>query len=211
MNVVCLHALGLSGADWSDVAGALASEHEVVTPTLRGHAGGEWTDDYSFELMRDDAIALIEPIAPVALIGHSMGGTVAYLVTQARPDLVTCLVVEDSPPPCGGLEMPEPPAEKPEGFEADYDWPMLLAIVRQLRDPDPRWWDELASITAPTLVVAGGETSHVPQQLLRDAAARMPNSELVELGGGHRVHTAMPDAFVTLVRDFLRRCDRPRR
>ena len=91
MNVVCLHALGLSGADWSDVAGALATEHDVVTPTLRGHAGGEWTDDYSFELMRDDVIAVIEPMAPVALIGHSMGGTVAYLVTEARPDLVEAI------------------------------------------------------------------------------------------------------------------------
>jgi pimeloyl-ACP methyl ester carboxylesterase len=204
VNVVCLHALGLTGADWDELAAGLAPDHHVVAPTLRGHAGAPWTDEYSFEVMCDDVIALIEPMGPVVLIGHSMGGTVSFLLTQARPDLVTHLVIEDSPPPVKGLmNVPDLPEEKPDGFEADYDWRMLRALMGQLRDPDPRWWEDLATITVPTLVIAGGDTSHVPQQVLRDAAAQIPKAELVELGGGHRVHTAKPEEYLAVVRDFL--------
>jgi pimeloyl-ACP methyl ester carboxylesterase len=50
--------------------------------------------------MRDDVIGLLDHLGlrQVILAGHSMGAVVAYLVTIARPDLVTRLIIEYAPP-----------------------------------------------------------------------------------------------------------------
>ena len=50
---------------------------------------------------------------------------------------------------------------------------------------------------------AGDPGAHVPQDLIADAAARIPDCGLVTLGGGHRVHRERRDAFVAAVRSFL--------
>src|SRR5215831_17374489 len=80
--VVLLHALGRSAADWVEVAAGLASDFRVIVPDLRGHGRSPRPGTYSFALMRDDVCALLDRlrVTRVSLVGHSMGGTVAYLV-----------------------------------------------------------------------------------------------------------------------------------
>jgi pimeloyl-ACP methyl ester carboxylesterase len=98
--MVLLHALGERGSDWAPVTPAFAERHRVYAPDLRGHGDTDWPGDYSFRLMRDDVIGLLDVIGlrQVILVGHSMGAAVAYLVTIARPDLVARLVIEDASP-----------------------------------------------------------------------------------------------------------------
>jgi esterase len=63
---------------------------------------------------------------------------------------------------------------------------------------------QLADIGCPTLVIAGGSTSHVPQDLLARAAELIPDARLVTLeGAGHTVHRTQPERFVAEVRAFL--------
>jgi pimeloyl-ACP methyl ester carboxylesterase len=95
--------------------------------------------------------------------------------------------------------MPPPPAEK-----LPVDWPLVVAIAGQLKDPDPAWWAGLPSITARTLIIAGGEDSHVPQGLLAEAAQLIPDATLITIPAGHRVHTSRPAEFTAAVLDFLR-------
>jgi esterase len=75
-------------------------DHRVVALDQRGHGESAWADIYTAEAMADDAIAVIEELdlAPVRLVGHSMGGMVGMLVAARRPELVERLVLVDISP-----------------------------------------------------------------------------------------------------------------
>jgi 3-oxoadipate enol-lactonase len=80
---------------------------------------------------------------------------------------------------------------------------VIEAIVGQLNSPDPAWWDKLSGITVPTLVVAGGPDSHVPQDRVIAAAALIPDCALITIPVGHQIHRDRPAEFITAVRSFL--------
>jgi pimeloyl-ACP methyl ester carboxylesterase len=82
---------------------------------------------------------------------------------------------------------------------------VFVAILGQLNQPDPRWWRNADTVTCPTLVLAGGPTSHVPQDRLAELVAVLPDAQLVEIPGGHRIHELEPAAFIDAVRTFLAR------
>ena len=58
-------------------------------------------------------------------------------------------------------------------------------------------------VTADTLWLAGGPTSHVDQDRIHEAAARMPSARVVEVPVGHRIHSEAPDEFAAAVLPFL--------
>ncbi len=84
-----------------------------------------------------------------------------------------------------------------------FDWVARPAIVEQLNAPDPAWWAEIPQVDAPTLVIAGGMDSHLPQDKIADMAARFPAGRLATIPVGHRVHTVQPAGFGEVVRAFL--------
>lgn len=216
--LVLLPSMGETSATWDEIAPELGLQFRLIAFDLRGHGDSDWPGEYSFELMRDDVLDALDQLGleQVSIIGHSLGGTVASLVAEARPALVSQLVLEDTcppkppapvpPAPSGAEEqadrprtMPPPPPEK-----LPMDWPLVVAIAGQLKDPDPAWWAGLPSITARTLIIAGGEDSHVPQDLLAEAAQLIPDATLVGIPAGHRVHTSRPAEFTAAVLGFLR-------
>ncbi len=62
--MLLLHALGQSGADWDQVVPALSVDLRLVVPDLRGHGDTAWPGTYTFELMREDLLALLDPLGP---------------------------------------------------------------------------------------------------------------------------------------------------
>ena len=64
-------------------------------------------------------------------------------------------------------------------------------------------WAGLAAITAPTLLIGGGPGSHVRQDKLAEAAARIPRCELVTIAAGHSVHSDRPAEFADVVLGWL--------
>lgn len=158
---------------------------------------------YSLELMRDDLLDALDELGLVdaCLVGHSLGGMVAYLAAGQQSAAIGRLVLEEAPPP----RRPTPAREVPEEPAADlpFDWDVVPAIYAQRNEPDPRWWDALASISIPTLVIAGGAKSHVDQQQLAEMADQFANGHLVTIDGGHGVHTDRPEAFVEAIAAFL--------
>ena len=114
--IVVLHGLGHNASHWDPVAAALAGGRRVLVLDQRGHGQSEWTAQYSFALMRDDVAAFVDALAvpSVDLVGHSMGGTIAYLYGVAQPAALRRLVIVDTAPPDPGrpyTERPIPPAE----------------------------------------------------------------------------------------------------
>jgi pimeloyl-ACP methyl ester carboxylesterase len=84
-----------------------------------------------------------------------------------------------------------------------FDWAAGPAIVGQLNAPDPVWWAGIPQVSAPTLVIAGGGNSHLPQDRIVEMAARFPAGRLVTIPVGHRVHAVQPAGFGEAVRAFL--------
>lgn len=212
--VLLLPALGETASDWAQVRDELARERRVFAVSLRGHGRSERTPEYSLELMRDDVTGLLDALGldRVDLVGHSMGAVVSHLVAQAQPHRVVRLVLEDIPAP-----LPREPVApvRPEG-DLDFDWDMVLAVRRQLDRPDPAWLEGLGRITAPTLVVAGGPTSHVPQAGIAELVRRIPGARTTTIPVGHLIHAAAPAEFTRAVAAFLDeapddRAVRPRR
>ena len=76
-----------------------------------------------------------------------------------------------------------------------------LGCCAALRDADLR--DDLARITAPTLVIAGRDdvaTSPADAEFLRD---RIPGARMVTLAAAHLSNVEQPTAFTNVVVDFL--------
>lgn len=190
--MVLLHGGGTDRSAWDCVTGDFARDHHVHAVDLRGHGGSDRAPAYSFELMRDDVVAFLKALElrGVTLVGHSMGGVVAYLVAAAVPDRVAALVIEEAPPP------------SPMGFPVP-DHPVRGPIVHQLNEPDPAWWSTAAAIACPVLVVAGGDPSFLPQDLITEMAQRFPHGTLVTIPVGHLVHQEAPTEFVAAVHHFV--------
>jgi 3-oxoadipate enol-lactonase len=202
--VVLLHSLGEDGSAWADTARRLAGRYRVYAPDLRGHGDSARAPEYSFRLMRDDVIALLDALGldRVRLVGHSLGAVVAYLVAGERPERVDRLVLEDPPPPVPD-DPPRTVTEDERRRPASFDWEAVAAIRRQRADPDTADWDLLTRITAPTLVVAGGNRSHLPQAEIARMARAIPRGRLVTIEAGHFVHRDRPAEFAALLEEFL--------
>ncbi len=199
--LVLLHGLGEGADDWATVAPVFARDHRVYALDLRGHGRSGWPGRYSLELMRADVAGFLDALGldRVRMVGHSMGGVVAWLLAAAAPDRVELLVLEEAP-----LPRPRTPAPlvRPDG-ELPFDWGMVVAVRRQLDTPPADWLERLGDITAETLVVAGGPSSHVPQDGVAELADRIPGGRLLTIPAGHLVHAARPEAFTAAVSAFL--------
>ena len=95
-----LHGLLGSARNWTGVAKQLAETQRVFALDLRNHGRSTWAPTMSFDDMAGDVAAFIEQgrLAPVTLLGHSLGGKVAMRLALTRPDLVARLVVIDVAP-----------------------------------------------------------------------------------------------------------------
>ena len=223
LPIVALHGHPATAATWDAVAGAICaagdearhgtgSGYRVLALTQRGHGRSSHAGSYAFEDFAADVFGFADAVGldSFVLLGHSMGGTVASLAAAAATGSDSTrllgLILEDSVLPRFPPSAPRPPVvrERPEG-ELPYDWDVVSAIASQFADPNPDWWASLGRIRCPTLIVAGGSTSHVPQDLLADAAAAIPDARLVTIeGAGHTVHRTKPDRFVAEVAAYLR-------
>jgi pimeloyl-ACP methyl ester carboxylesterase len=187
------------------MAEALATEYRVYAVDLRGHGGSSQPGDYSLELMCSDVLEFPRTLNldEVSLIGHSLGGAVAYLVAETDPARVRHLVLEEPPPPLPAMPPRMVPTKPSEPLP--FDWRVLDAITRERNHPEPAWWEDLDLITARTLVIAGGNGSHLPQDQIAALARRIPEATLVIIDAGHNVHASRPEAFLAELLPFLAR------
>ncbi|WP_349239645.1 alpha/beta hydrolase [Streptomyces sp. CC208A] len=201
--LVLVHGRGESGTTWTGVVEELAAGHRVYAVDLRGHGLSDRPGGYGFADFRDELGGFLRALglAGATVVAHSMGAAAAYLLAQREPELVGRLVLEE-PPAFVPLDPPRPRAERPEGPLA-FDWEIVPTTDAQLNAPDPAWRAELPAITAPTLILAGGPTSHIPQEQLSGLAAAIPGARLVTVAdAGHLVHETRPAAFLAALREF---------
>jgi pimeloyl-ACP methyl ester carboxylesterase len=97
--LVMLHGLRSYGATFSHVAAAIASERRCIAPDARGRGGSSWdpAGQYHTEQYVRDLEHLVGTwgLTTFDLLGHSMGGTTAYVFAARHAGLVRSLVIED--------------------------------------------------------------------------------------------------------------------
>jgi 4,5:9,10-diseco-3-hydroxy-5,9,17-trioxoandrosta-1(10),2-diene-4-oate hydrolase len=155
------------------------------------------------------------------LWGTSFGGAVALWMAIGAPDAVEALVLE-----APGAILPEggirPSNTREEMRSRLYAHPERQAVAappepdvlqkqralldRLTRPTRHETEVQLASLNVPTLVVFGTRDSVISPELGRVYREKMPNCNYVLVfDAGHEVAADRPEAFVSLVGDFLER------
>ena len=200
--VILLHGLGSDADDWSLIGPGLGRRCRVIALDARGHGQSDWATSYELSDLRDDVLEAMDALGVLAaaVVGHSMGGVVAYLLAATYPDRVRALVLEDMPPPIPA----DPPRELPLGPEPGEtcDWRAVAMLRTWRNDPEPSWWDFAPDIQARTLVV-GGAHSDMPQDKLAELSRLIPRGSFTSLDTGHTVHEERPGEFLAVVVPFL--------
>lgn len=96
-----VHGLGSSIRDWENQIAYFAARYQVLTLDLRGHGlSGRPPGPYSSELFAADIAEIINAldIAPVHVVGLSLGGFIACQLAADHAELVRTLVVVNSVP-----------------------------------------------------------------------------------------------------------------
>ena len=83
--------------NWRPIANALAAQHAVVLVDLRNHGASFHQAPHSLVAMTEDVLALADTlgVARFQLIGHSMGGKVAFELSKHAAHRVSRMVVVD--------------------------------------------------------------------------------------------------------------------
>ncbi len=173
--------------------------------------------------MAADTIGFLEHVVggPAHVVGWSDGGIIGLLVAIARPDLVRKLVVIGSNYDTAGVVpeaeamfahmTPDGPAmaqlrgfyemHSPDGPE---HWPVVFTKFIEMAKREPHIpSDQLASISAPTLVLVGDDDMVSLEHTIALYRA-IPGSELAVVpGASHLVLMEKPDFVNRVVLDFL--------
>jgi 3-oxoadipate enol-lactonase / 4-carboxymuconolactone decarboxylase len=223
-------SLGTSYALWDKVAPELSADHRVIRWDLPGH-GGSPADLIGPGATVADLAGLVLALADAlgvdrfAYAGVSLGGAVGLYLGAHHPDRVSSLAVVCSSAHFNGARPWEeraalvrreglaPVAETAEArwFTAGFTEPRL---VQDHREADPAAYaaccdalaafdirDRLASITVPTLLIAGRQDPATPPAHLREIADAVPGSALVEIpGASHLAPAQCPRAVLAALR-----------
>ena len=95
--LVILHGLFGFSDNWQTHAKKLAEYYKVILVDLRNHGHSDWSDEFSYQLMADDLLELVNELnlSKILLLGHSMGGKVAITFAQNQSSLLEKLIVVD--------------------------------------------------------------------------------------------------------------------
>jgi pimeloyl-ACP methyl ester carboxylesterase/uncharacterized RmlC-like cupin family protein len=100
--VVLLHGFADTGDMWAPLAAALASDHTVIVPDLRG-MGLSAVVDHGFEKTNQakDIADVLDAlhVARADIVGHDIGNMVAFAFAERYSDRTTKLVMMDAPVP----------------------------------------------------------------------------------------------------------------
>jgi len=144
--VVLIHGFGETGDMWSPMAAALAKDHTVIVPDLRGMglsshpAGGydKWTQAGDIRAVLDKL-----GIDRADIVGHDIGVMVAYAYAARYPGKTSRLVVIDSPVP--GIPPWDKIVRMPALWHFNFGGPDAERLVAgRERIYLDRFWDEFA-------------------------------------------------------------------
>jgi pimeloyl-ACP methyl ester carboxylesterase len=142
LTVLLLHGFLDLARGWQDLVEAGLDRFHVIAPDLRGHGDSGWIGaggyyhfaDYLADV--DDLLRGVARAPRLAIVGHSMGGSIASMYTGSFPDRVDHLAL---------LEGMGPPEMIDLGPERIVGW---LAAWQRVRDRPQRTYGSVAEAAA---------------------------------------------------------------
>ncbi|SDQ17053.1 alpha/beta fold hydrolase [Microbacterium sp. cf332] len=233
MDVILIPGLWLDASSWDDVVPALrAAGHRPHPLTLPGVGDPLSARDVT---LPDWVAAVVEAVdaapGPVAIVGHSGGGNVAWGATDRRPDRVTRVVFVDTLPPPPGADISEFPVIDGlvpfPGWDF-FDEPDVADLVDDVRS---RWAARTHAVPGsvptaaieltderryrvPVTVLSGSADEAALRGMLADwpaferEFASLDDVEVVTLGSGHWPQLSQPDRLARELCSALERSAR---
>jgi esterase len=133
--VVFLHGVSGSSRTYGWLPAEIVDGRRIVKIDLRGHGASEHAPGtYVVARYGEDVAEVLRTQVgrPALLVGHSLGGVVAWWLAQKHPELVAAAFLEDPP-----LYMGEP---------AEHERNGAIPIFEMLLDAAARWRAEGASL-----------------------------------------------------------------
>ena len=206
-----------------------AVPYRVVALDQRGHGESDHALTYEIDDYVGDAVALLEQlgIENVTVLGHSLGGVIAYSLAARIPARVDKLVVVDIGAVVEddlGIVLTWPRrASTRSGLVAAFGFmgPKQEYLMREYADGwgvpwaaadmvasqgslNGAHWHSWLATTMPALLVHGSESRTLSREQADDMARRRPATTLIHLPGGHAVYVDAPDDYSKAVTSFLR-------
>jgi len=218
-TVLLLHG-GLSNSDdlLQTIGVPLGATYRVVAFDRRGHGRTRDTEEpFHYDDMATETIRVLEQVVgvPAHLVGWSDGGIIAMLVALSRPDLVRRLVLiganfhfdgmhpieMESDSPVLATMLSDYTERSPDGAE-HFGEVAQKSFVMFATEPTMTT-DEVARITAPTLVLVGDddmiELSHTSALY-----GSLPAGQLAVIpGASHALPVEKPAEAGRVIGDFL--------
>lgn len=229
--VILIPGIACPGDVWTEVARHLGENHETHTLTLSGFAGRPAIDEPISEAVRRDLTRYIRAkrLSHPIIIGHSMGGFIAYWMASYHPELVGPIIIVDASPALSG-DIDEARSLRDKwrnASDAQFFGQVRAKFMSMTRHPErmkpiidlivksdrraigdaifemmqTNLTKDVANIVAPVLIVAadGGYRHRIKAQ-----TEVIPDHEMVVLPGtGHFVMWDDPDAFFRVVDKFI--------
>lgn len=144
--VVLIHGFGDTGDMWTPLALALAKNHRVVVPDLRGMGlSSKPEGGYDKKTQAGDIRAILDKLGidKADIVSHDIGTMVAYAYAASYPDKTTKLVVMDGPVP--GIPPWEQIVRLPVLWHFDFGGKDALRLVQgRERIYLDRFWNDFA-------------------------------------------------------------------
>jgi pimeloyl-ACP methyl ester carboxylesterase len=128
--VVLLHGFGTTGDMWAPLAGALAAEHTVIVPDLRGLGlSSKPSGGYDKKTQSLDVAGVMDALrVPRAdFVTHDIGNMVGYAFAAGYVDRITRLVPIDAPLP--GIGPWEQIVQDPRMWQFGFGGPDMERLV----------------------------------------------------------------------------------
>ena len=229
--IIFIPGLGCPGHVWDETVAHLAGDYESHVLTLAGFAGNEAISEPLSAAVRRDLTRYIRSrnLRDPIIVGHSMGGFIAYWIASYHPELVGPVIIVDAGPALSG-DIDEAKAIRSRwknasdeefvgGMRAAFTGmtssparmaPVIEAVTRSDRRAignaiyemiTTDLTDRVKDIVAPVLIIAADGRY---QQRIRAQVETIPDHQMIVLPRTH--HFVMwddPDAFFKLMDKFL--------
>ena len=96
--LLIVHGLYGSARNWGVISKRLSDEREIFAIDQRNHGDSQWCETQSYFDMAGDLQEFLEHFGSMAVLGHSMGGKAAMVLSMLKPSLVEKLVIADIAP-----------------------------------------------------------------------------------------------------------------
>src|SRR6476646_8031862 len=145
--VVMLHGFGDTGDMWAPLAAALAKDHTIIVPDLRGMGLSSYPDSgYDKKTQAQDIARVMDTlnVQKADLVTHDIGNMVGYALAAQDPDRITRWVIIDAPLP--GIGPWDEILKSPLLWHFNFRGPDVDRLVKgRERIYLDRFWNELSA------------------------------------------------------------------